>query len=118
MNWVKKTRIDFLNEVDKEIIHKNQALIPKYIELKHQEQINAVKDNYVMIQRFKISIDGDWTCPAKTVAIFAHNFEFSFQEEMMPALVRTVSEQCKTIQNVSELIRSSVLPSAISGTGK
>lgn len=34
-NWVKKTRVDFANEADKEIMHRKQALIPKYIELKH-----------------------------------------------------------------------------------
>lgn len=50
-----------------------------------------------MLQRFKISIDGDWTCPAKTVAIFAHNSEFSFDDSKVPTLVKTVIEQCKTI---------------------
>ena len=83
--------------------------------MKHQEHIDNVRDAYLMIQTFKISVERDFTCPAKTIAIFAHDSEFSFDKEEMPSLVRRVSEECKTIQDVSALVKRGVLPEVVSG---
>ena len=78
LEWINKTSVDFPTQINKKMMNEMQVLQPKYIEVIHQDQVDAVKDNYVMIQSFKLSIKGDWTCPAKTIAIFAHNTEFSF----------------------------------------
>jgi len=68
-----------------------QPTIPKYIEVKHQAHVDSVRDNYVMLQSVKINLDGAWTCPAKTIAIFAHDTEFSFADVSLPNIVSTVS---------------------------
>ena len=71
-----------------------------------------------MIQSFRIRVYGDWTCPAKTIAIFAHDTEFSYKQGEMPKHVERVSTECKTIQDVTRLIKDGCLPHAISGHGE
>ena len=68
-----------------------------------------------MIQKIQFDVTGNWTCPAKTIAIFAHNSEFSFDEDETPSIVKLVSERCKTIHDVQTLIKEGVIPSTISG---
>ena len=68
-----------------------------------------------MIQRFQINLNGDWNCPAKTIALFAHNKEFSFDQDEIPLIVREVAENCKTIQDVTSLVKKGIIPPTISG---
>ena len=70
-----------------------------------------------MLQSVKITNDVEWTCPAKTIAIFAHNSEFSYRDEEMPSIVSKVSKQCKTVEDVCKMIKDGDLPSAIAGDG-
>ena len=51
------------------------------------------------------------SCPLKTVAFFASNEEFSLHKKFMPEVVRTVSESCRTRQDVEMLVRGGSLPS-------
>ena len=77
-----------------------RQLWPRYIEIKHDQLVQQVKDDYLMIKKFKITSDPEFLFPAKTIALFAHNQEFSFASDNMPALVKKVSEQCKSINDV------------------
>ena len=117
MEWCRKTTLDFPKAIDKEKMDRITPNIPKYIEVKHQDRVDEARNNFLMMQTIKISIEGGWTCPAKTIAIFAHNTEFSFEQEKMPRLVETVSH-AKTIQDVSQLVKNGDIPAAISGQGK
>ena len=94
-----------------------QKTWPKYLEVKHEEHVNQVKDEFLMMRQFKISVEGDFNCPAKTIALFAHNEEFSYGQDEMPSIVKQVSEECKTISGVQKLIQQGVIPSMISGDG-
>ena len=77
---------------------------PKYIEVEHKELVDDVKDYYLMIKKFKVSVEGEFNCPAKTVALFAHNDEFSYSPNGMPEIVKLVSEQCKTTDDIKRLV--------------
>ena len=117
LEYASKTAVDFQTQRDEESMEIMQKTWPKYIEVKHEEQVNQVKDEFLMMKQFKISVEGDFNCPAKTIALFAHNEEFSYGQDEMPGIVKQVSEECKTISGIQKLIQQGVIPSMISGDG-
>ena len=117
LEYASKTAVDFQTQRDEESMEIMQQTWPKYIEVKHEEQVNQVKDEFLMMKQFKISVEGEFNCPAKTIALFAHNDEFSYGQDEMPGIVKQVSEECKTISGIQKLIQQGVIPSMISGDG-
>ena len=70
-----------------------------------------------MISKVKISVSDSFNYPAKTVALFVHNEEFSYAPDEIPQIVKQVANECKTVNEVQRLIQHGVLPSLISGSG-
>ena len=97
LEYASKTAVDFAKQKDEEKMNLMRQIWPKYIEVKHEEHVNQVKDDYLMIKKVKVSCEGDFNCPVKTLALFAHNQEFSYALDEMPPIVRQVSEECKTM---------------------
>ena len=50
MNWVNKTSIDFPKQICREAMNRMQVANPRYVEVKHESQVDAVRDNYIMLQ--------------------------------------------------------------------
>ena len=64
---------------------------PKYIEIKHEQFVEEVKDFYFMIIKLKVSVEGEFDCPAKTIALFAHNEEFSYGKDDILGLSENIT---------------------------
>ena len=62
-------------------MEKMKQIWPKYVEIKHEDHVDQVRDEYLMITKFKISLDNDNGYPAKTIALFVHNEEFSYRPD-------------------------------------
>ena len=100
-----------LNHADQEQINRGKnAGLENYLELRHENQVAQLADFYAVVDRIKIKRAAGFTCPVKTVALFAHNQEFSVLPDELPALVRVVAEGCRSRQDVDMLIRDGTLP--------
>ena len=67
-----------------------------------------MRNKYAMVDGIKVKRAFGFTCPVKTLAIFAHTVE-------MPENVKLVVESCKTRQDVKMLVESKALPRVTSG---
>ena len=67
-----------------------------YVELKHNNYVDRIKNMYAVVDRVKIKRGYGFACPVKTLALFAHNEEFSIVTGLIPDLVKLVGEECKT----------------------
>ena len=56
LEYASKTKVDFIVDRDEESMQKMMQDWPKYIEVKHQELADQVKDEYLMIKKCKISV--------------------------------------------------------------
>ena len=65
------------------------------------------------MDRVKIKRDYGFTCPVKTVALFASNEEFSLLPKELPELIKTVMTSCRTRQDVEMLVRNGTLPKMV-----
>ena len=74
-----------------------------------------MRNKYAMVDRIKVKRAFGFTCPVKTLAIFAHNDEMSLLPVEMPENVKLVVESCKTRQDVKMLVESKALPRVTSG---
>jgi hypothetical protein len=72
----------------------------QYLEVKHEEAVASVRNKYAMVDRIKVKRAFGFTCPIKTIAIFAHNYEMSLLPDEMPENVKLVVEACRTKQDV------------------
>ena len=70
---------------------------------------------FAVINRVKIKRGYHYACPPKTLALFAHNEEFSIFKAELPALIKLVGEECKTREKVEELVRDGSLPRITQG---
>ena len=66
-----------------------------------------------MIDRVKLSLDKSFTCPAKTLAIFAHSEDFDYLPDARPPVVSAINS-CKSIDQVFSLIKEGELPQTVS----
>lgn len=53
--------------------------------------------------------------PVKTFAIFVHLNEFDFTKEEIPPLIKTVSENCFTREDVEQMSDAGLLPRIFRG---
>ena len=70
---------------------------------------------FAVIDGVKIRRVQGFTCPLKTVAIFASNDEFSVLPGQMPERVELVANGCTTREDVLMLAREGTLPKILSG---
>lgn len=112
-----KTEVDLVKQRDEQKIEKMLESWPKYIEIKHEQFVEEVKDFYFMIKKLKVSVEGEFDCPAKTIALFAHNEEFSYGKDDIPFIVKKVSKECRKTKDIKNLVDQGVLPKIISGNG-
>lgn len=74
---------------------------PHFISFKHDDLLMRSAERLMIFDRVKISRDGNFTCPVKSLAIFAHNQDIDFrQNETLKKL-----NDCKEISDVFELRR-------------
>ena len=78
------------------MIHAIKQGLNDYVELKHETLVEAIHDTYAVVDRIKIKRGYGFACPPKTLALFAHNEEFSIVTNSIPDLVNLVAEECKT----------------------
>ena len=55
--------------------------------IKHLEQIDKIRNSYAYIDRIKIKRPRNAYCPVKTLALIAHNEEFSICKDEIPEFV-------------------------------
>ena len=97
MNQFMENEIFINNDLDKDKTFDVRTVLPKYYELKHTIQHNDL----FLVRSFHIDQlgpDNDGlTCPAKTIAIYAHQEDFSYKD--LPAIIK-VTNACRTIEEV------------------
>lgn len=114
-----ETELNHNDYADREkIIQGKAAGLANYIELQHEEYVESLADFYAVLDRVKIRRDKGFTCPLKTVALFASNEEFSLLPRELPELVKTVMTGCRTRQDVEMLARNGSLPSIATDKAK
>ena len=64
------------------------AGLNEYLEMKHSEHVDRVKNTYAIIDRIKIKRGYGFACPPKTMALFAHNSEFPVITGCIPHFVK------------------------------
>ena len=47
--------------------------MPYFVEFKHLEDLTGSKDALLLFDRVEVSRMGNFTCPVKSLAFFAHN---------------------------------------------
>ena len=105
--------------LSKEEIEKaRSAGLDNYIEIEHAEQVKRLDNVYAFIDRIRIKRDRNFSCPVKTLALFAHNEEFSLLPEQVPGIVSLVAEKCLRKDDVINLSQSGQLPKMLTGVGK
>ncbi|CDW86045.1 UNKNOWN [Stylonychia lemnae] len=83
------------NAVMQEMKHKNNH----YYELRHKKQIHDCEPVYYLIDQIKINLPQNFTCPAKTLAVFVHNQDIDYFENETVKLL----DNCITIKDLIEL---------------
>ena len=68
-----------------------------------------------MIDRIKVKRGYGFTCPLKTMAIFASNEEFSLLPGEVPENVKLVASLCRTLQDIELLVETNALPKVEQG---
>ena len=59
--------------------------------VKHQEHIDSIRNSYAYIDRIKIKRSRTDYCPVRTLALFAHNEEFSICMDEIPEFVQLIA---------------------------
>ena len=67
-----------------------------YVELNHEDKLELARNTYAVIDKVKIKRDLGFTCPTKTLALIAHNHQFSIIKNEIPEFVNLVNSRCRT----------------------
>eukprot|EP00347_Sterkiella_histriomuscorum_P007732 403347767 len=78
---------------------KMKSDFPHYFELENQNAVKETENTYLLFDRVEISRKGDFTCPVKSLVIFAHNQDINIKDNETLNLLNN----CKDFEDVTRL---------------
>lgn len=81
--------------------------MPNYVEVCSEQNVASARRYTYVFDRVLIKLNREFTSPAKTLAIVAHNEDFDYDN--LPLVVREIAT-CQTIEQVLELSAVGQLP--------
>ena len=102
------------NENKQAMAKAKNAGLENYVEVDISKR-PSIDHVFALISRVRIKREKGFTCPIKTLALFAHDTEFSVLPNETPEIVDFVSKNCLKRQDVIALSRNGTLPKILSG---